>query len=381
MPWPEVSLMALRREFVVLAQQPGVNFRALCRRFTISRKTGYKWCRRAQQEGDAALQDRSRRPHTSPRQTPAPLEAAILALRAEFPAWGGRKLAHVAQVRAITPTPAPSTITAILRRHDQLDATRIGPCVWQRFEHPYPNALWQMDFKGHFATETCRCHPLTVLDDHSRYALVLQACPNERTDTVQAHLLTAFRRYGLPEALLMDNGAPWGDGPGSPYTPLGVWLIRLGVRLCHSRPYHPQTLGKDERFHQTLLAEVLRYRRFPDLAACQAAFETWREVYNTVRPHESLGDVPPIRRYAVSPRPYPEALPPIEYGPVDQVRKVQQGGIIHFHGREIRLCRAFAGEPVALRPTGVDGHFAVYYCHQNIAHVTLTVRPPERYDV
>src|SRR5699024_3964561 len=122
----------------------------------------------------------------------------------------------------------------------------------------WPNALWQMDFKGHFALQSGgRCHPLTVLDDHSRFNVVLAACANERTETVKAHLTTAFRRYGLPARMSMDNGAPWGQDFEHTLTPLVVWLLRLGVAVSHSRPYHPQTQGKDERFHKTLKAELL----------------------------------------------------------------------------------------------------------------------------
>ncbi len=122
-----------------------------------------------------------------------------------------------------------------------------------------PNALWQMDFKGHFAMLKGRCHPLTILDDHSRFCLGLQACANETIETTQIHLTHIFRRYGLPLALLCDNGGPWGSGyPHIELTKLTVWLIRLGIQVLHGRPAHPQTQGKDERFHRTLKAEVLQ---------------------------------------------------------------------------------------------------------------------------
>ena len=102
-----------------------------------------------------------------------------------------------------------------------------------------------MDYKGHFALDAGRCHPLTVLDDHSRFAVGLWACGDERADTVRACLTGAFRRYGLPARMLMDNGSPWGSNAAHPYTRLTVWLLRLGVQVSHGRPYHPQTQGKD----------------------------------------------------------------------------------------------------------------------------------------
>lgn len=376
MPWTEVTIMSQRLEFVTLASHPDANIRALCRRFQISPTTGYTWLARYQALGPTGLQDHSRQPQHSPTQTPAEVEARVVALRQAHPAWGGRTLAARLRAQGVTAVPAPSTITGILRRHGLLDPAVSGRhTAYQTFEHPTPNALWQMDFKGHFALEVGRCHPLTVLDDHSRFALVLEACADEQTPTVQAALGTAFRRYGLPHAMLTDNGAPWGDGPGSPYTRLGVWLLRLGIRIWHGRPYHPQTQGKDERFHRTLKAEVLLGRHFADLPACQQAFRAWRDVYNFERPHQALAYQTPGSRYQVSPRPYPEPLPAIEYGPDDAVRKVQQGGMLHFQGRIFSVSKAFTGMPVALRPHRTDGQYAVYFCHQQIAVLDLTTTP------
>ena len=244
MPWSEVSVMDLRLEFVMLAEQPGSNVSALCRRFGISRKTGYKWLGRA--GSGAALSDRSRRPRSNPRRTPEGMEAAVLAVRSDHPCWGGRKIARRLVDLGETDVPAPSTVTAILQRHGVALGQAGTPAAFQRFERSRPNELWQMDFKGHFALAQGRCHPLTVLDDCSRFNLCLAACGNEQGETVQGHLRAAFRRYGLPEWIIVDNDSPWGDGPNTPYTPLGVWFLRLGIGLSHSRPYHPQTLGKDE---------------------------------------------------------------------------------------------------------------------------------------
>ena len=376
MPWKEVSTMSQRHEFIRLAQQPGTSLRVLCRRFGISPPTAYKWLARYAAAGAEGLQDRSRRPHQMPQRTAAALEQAILHLRTAQPAWGGRKIHARLQTLGYRAVPAPSTITAILRRHGRLAPAASTPAAWQRFEHATPNALWQMDFKGHFPIGAGRCHPLTLLDDSSRFALCLQACANEQTATVQAHLRTTFRRYGLPVRLLMDNGAPWGDRAGSPFTPLTVWCLRLGIAISHSRPAHPQTLGKDERFHRTLKAELLQQRQFEDLAHCQQHFERWRNLYNLERPHEALGLAVPASRYQPSPRAFPEILPPIEYGPTDIVRKVQAAGRLSYRGRTWRVSKAFRGYPVALRPTTQDGLWRVYFCHQAISELDLR-HPPE----
>lgn len=370
MPWPEVSAMDLRSEFLFLARQEGANVSALCRRYGISRKTGYKWRGRAG-SGDGDVSDRSRRPYGSPSRTSASMEAAVLAVRAEHPRWGGRKIARRLRDLGLADVPAPSTVTAILHRHGiALDgAIPAGP--FQRFERDRPNELWQMDFKGHVALAQGRCHPLTVLDDHSRFSLCLTACANERGTTVQEHLVTAFRRYGLPEWIITDNGSPWGDTADRPYTPLGVWLLRLGIGISHSRPLHPQTMGKDERFHRTLKAEVLGGPPFADLARCQQAFDRWRQVYNTERPHDALALAVPASRYAPSLRLFPEQLAPIEYGPGHVVRRVQQGGWISFKGRDFRLPKAFAGYPVGLVPTAIDGQWMAIFASRRIAQVDL----------
>ena len=195
MPWSEVSIMDQREEFVRLARLEGRNMRALCRRYGVSPTTGYTWLRRYEAEGRDGLADRSRRPHRSPGETAPEIEAAVLALRDAHPAWGGRKLRQRLLRLGVAAVPAISTITEILRRHGRLEDDAVARHRgFQRFEHDAPNDLWQMDFKGHFALASGRCHPLTVLDDHSRFALGLEACADQRSATVQDRLTAVFRR-------------------------------------------------------------------------------------------------------------------------------------------------------------------------------------------
>ncbi len=364
--------MSQRLEFVTMAGQEGSPLAELCRRFGISRRIGYKWLKRYWQEGAPGLQDRSRRPRTSPIRTADSMEEAVLEVRADHTAWGGRKIKARLQALGWQEVPAASTITEILRRHGCLDPEEAEKHkAWNHFEAEAPNELWQMDFKGHFESAGGRCHPLTVLDDHSRYALGLQACPDEKGVTVQGHLISVFRRYGMPKRILVDNGAPWGSDGEHPFTPLAVWLMRQGIEVRHSRAYHPQTLGKDERFHRTLWAEVSQYCVGLSLETCQGRFEGWRKVYNFDRPHEALGMAVPASRYRPSWRSFQESLPPIEYGPQDQVRKVQQGGKISYGNREYALPKAFCGQAVALRPTAQDGVMEIFYCDHKIMHLDL----------
>jgi transposase InsO family protein len=372
MPWQEVTRMSLRLEFVTMARQEGSNLAEICRRFGISRKIGYKWLERYVREGITGLQDRSRRPQTSPRRTPDPMEEAVLEVREEHATWGGRKIKACLRTLGWQEVPAASTVTEILRRHGCIAREESEKHkAWNRFAAEAPNVLWQMDFKGHFESAEGRCHPLTVLDDHSRYALGLQACADEKGATVRGHLVSTFRRYGMPQRILVDNGSPWGSDGDHPFTLLTVWLMRQGIRVSHSRAYHPQTLGKDERFHRTLWAEVAQYCVGLDLEACQGRFEGWREVYNFERPHEALEMAVPASRYRPSSRNFQESLPPIEYGPGDQVRKVQQGGKISYGNREYALPKAFCGQSVALRPTPQDGVMEVFFCDQKIMHLDL----------
>jgi transposase InsO family protein len=379
MPWQARDTMSLRREFVELAVQEEANRRELCRRFGVSPKTAYKWLARYREQGGVALADRSRCPRHSPARTEERIETLVVELRRRHPAWGGRKIARRLTDLGYQDVPAPSTVTDILRRYSLIDdAASIQNTPWKRFEHAEPNQLWQIDFKGYFDTPGGRCHPLTLLDDHSRFNLVLNACATTDYRAVQPWLTVAFRRYGLPVRINADNGAPWGSPRAHEHgiSPLTVWLIRLGIRVSHSHPRHPQTNGKDERFHRSLKAEVLAGRSFADLPAVQIAFDRWRTVYNHERPHEALSLATPVTRYRVSPRPFPEVLAPIEYGPHDEVLTPSWHGWLSFRGRKLKMPKALQHQPVAFRPcTAEDGVFDVYFCHQRILHIDLRDDP------
>lgn len=373
MPWNPKDTMSLREEFVLLAQQEGANRRDLCRRYGISPQTAYKWLARYKQEGPMGLKDRSRRPRASPGQVDAKMDALVVQLRQEHPQWGGRKLSQRLQDLG-HPHVAPSTITSILHRHDLISPQASEQATpWKRFEHDAPNDLWQMDFKGHFQTTECVCHPLTVLDDHSRFNLAIQACDNQRYLTVRERLTGVFQRYGLPVRINTDNGQPWGASrqPGQ-LTDLAIWLIRQGIRISFSRPYHPQTNGKDERFHRTLKAEVLNGRGFHSLQHAQEAFDVWREIYNHQRPHEALQMATPTSRYRVSAKAYSACLPAIEYGPDDTVVTVKSNGELRFKEHRYKVSNPLRGQSVAIRPDETrDGLYDVFFVHHKLMQIDL----------
>ena len=370
MPWKDQSRVTIRREYVTRATQEGVNMTALCRQYGISRKTGYKWLGRGL-DGDVA--DRPRTPHHQPRRCAPEVEAAVVAMRERYPWWGGRKLEVKLRESGLTDVPRPSTITAILQRHGVLaPRQRRLPPATQRFEHATPHDLWQMDFMGHRPLVVPgRVHPLTILDDHSRVLLSLTACPHEQLETVWTLLAACFARYGLPRAILTDNGPPWGTSGDRGITRLDAWLRRLGIDLWHGRPRHPQTQGKVERIHETIRVEAFGTQTFRDLAAAQVGFDAFRMTYNLDRPHEALDYAVPMTRMAPSPRLLPDVLPEPVYAAEDAVRRVRGQGAIGFANRSWFVSRGLIGEDVAVRPTAEDGVFTVHFCHRQVGHIDL----------
>lgn len=363
--WKECDIVSERREFVELADVPGSNKSELCRRFGVSRKTGNKWYKRWKEEGEAGLQDRSRKPHSSPNKTPDSEEQLVLEVRDEHSTWGGRKIRRRLQNLGHQKVRAASTITEILRRNGLIDpdsSSKSGP--WNRFERSEPNDLWQVDFKGEFALSTGRkCYPLTILDDHSRYSLGIKACRNQRGPTVKQQMREVFKKYGIPLAIYVDNGNPWGTAyRDMRHTRFSLWLLRQDIEVIHGMPYHPQGRGKLERFHRTLKLESLQGRQFSSLKESQANFDRWRQVYNHERPHEALELDVPVSRYRVSDRSFHEATEPFEYSSRFQTRRLNNGGQFKFEGAVYRISEIYNDQRIGLSPTGTDGVWSIHYC-------------------
>lgn len=385
MPFESKTVMEQRLEFCMLAIKEKANISDLCKRFQISRPIGYKWLKRFMQFGITGIEDLSRKPKTSPFRTKTEIEQYLVSLRKENPEWGSKKIHKILinqERQAIYPfedIPCKNTITSIFARNGLISEEKKSKSQrWKRFEYEEPNALWQMDFKGFFQLlDQSRCYPLTILDDHSRFNVGLFACKNEHHETVKKHLIDVFRKYGLPEMILSDNGPPWGTAghDASDQIPaisqIEKWLIRLNIKPIHGHAYHPQTQGKEERFHRTLKAEVLKYEQFKSQQQCQHRFDKWREKYNCQRPHEAIGQEVPVTRYKQSTRPYPEVLPSIEYDSSDIIRKVDGRGAISFKNDVFRVGKAFVGDIVALRSTIVDLQFDVYFCNHRIRSINL----------
>lgn len=366
MPREETCAMTERMKFILEWERGEEGMTELSRRAGISRRTGYKWVGRYQAEGAAGLVERSRAPHRRRGQIAEEVAERLLAERAAHPRWGPRKL--VARLQQVEPTaawPAASTVGALLSRAGLTVPRRkraratpsggspLGECV-------DANTVWCADFKGQFATGDGQiCYPLTISDGASRYLLRCQGLPAIDGGRVQPLFEATLREYGLPLAIRTDNGPPFASVGLAGLTPLAVWLVELGIRLDRGRPGHPQDNGRHERMHRTLKAETAN----PPAAtfrAQQAAFDHFRHEYNTIRPHEALGQRPPATSYTSSPRAFPSRIRPPEYPTADHVKRVRPNGTIRWRGSEIYLAVPLSGRPVGLTDLG-DGRWEVAF--------------------
>jgi len=368
--------MEQKQEFITLLNK-GLTMTELCSRFSISRRTGYKWKKRFEEQGISGLHDRSRRPRQSPNKTSNQLEELIIRIRKKDPDWGGKKIREILQRdHCFRSLPSVTTINNIIKRNGLIQPNNsIKSKNFQSFEYELPNQLWQMDFKGDFVmSNEKRCFPLTIVDDHSRYNICLDALSNQQYNLVRRHLKVVFKKYGLPQAILCDNGNPWGmsglNKNEARITKLEKWLMKLNVRMIHGRPYHPQTQGKLERYHRTLKLELISKSRFRNITHSQKHFEKWKHKYNHYRPHESLNQLVPAKKYTPSLRSFTEKLLKPEYLESDEKRKVDEKGTISFKGNNIRVGKALYGEYVALRPKN-NREYSVYFMWKEIKTIHL----------
>jgi transposase InsO family protein len=363
MPWKEATTMSQKEEFIRRALKKAGPFKELCAEYKISRETGYKLLQRYISEGLKGLEPKSRTPHHSPLKTSRELEEKILKIRVQYPTWGGRKIYSHLMKKGVADLPSPSTISDILKRNGYIsEEESLKRQALGRFEREHANDLWQMDFKGKFQLATKEsCFPLTILDDHSRFSPCIKACANEQYLTVKERLIQIFEQYGLPKQFNVDNGNPWGNSQLFKHTQLTVWLMRLRVRVTHSRPRHPQTNGKLERFHRTLKKDVLSQHIITDFEHAQLLFDEWREIYNYQRPHQAIDMLVPANRYKPSERSMPNTLEPIEYSDDALVRKVRGNGRVSYKGEEYLVGEAFAGHEVELKPNPLGYEFDVFF--------------------
>ena len=377
MPWRETCAMDERLRFIVEAMAPGALMSAVCGRYGISRKTGYKWLSRYRAEGLAGLTERSRAPGRRPWAISWEVAEVVLSLRRSHPTWGPRKLrAYLQSAAPETVWPSASTIGELLQRHGLVRPRgyrrRTPPMTVPFGECTEPNDVWCADFKGWFRTgDGRRCEPLTVTDAVSRYALVCQAVARTDRAHVQPLLEDAFRRHGLPGALRTDNGPPFASRGLGGLSRLAVWLAKLGVRPERIRPGKPQENGRHERFHRTLKHETAAPPA-PTLAEQQARFDAFTRTYNQERPHEALGQVPPARVYGPSPRVMPDHVAEPVYPDAMAVRRVRSNGEIKWRGQLVFLSEALVGEPVGLADHPAEDGWIIHFADLPLAHLVMS---------
>ena len=375
MPWKRMDVSEQRVQFVIRAASGKETMQELCREFGISRPTGYVWRRRYEQAGSiTGLGERSRRPWRSPRRTAAGKEERVVTLRQET-GWGAKKLQILlAEEELALPV---RTIHRILKRRGLVSAEDVHAAAVERFERAQPNELWQMDGKGEYRTRDGVCYPLSILDDHSRYAVGLYALPAFSAERVQECLVRTFQCYGVPEAMLMDHGSQWWSSTnGYGLTWLSVRLIEQGIQLHFGRIGHPQTQGKVERFHRTLDEAIEHEGRPQELAEWEPTLARFRQRYNEVRPHEALGMKRPAERYRPSARAYQPHPPEWEYPEGSEVRRLNTQGCLDYGRKRWFVCEALASQRVRLEH--LDGKLLVSYRHMYVREIDLgtgTSRP------
>lgn len=368
MPWAVSDVMDQRIRFIIEATRPGAKLAPVCHRFGISRPTGYLWLKRYEKEGLTGLNDRSRRPHHSPNRTPPEAESLVLDYQKKY-GEGAKKIAcYLAEDEGIQ-LPA-ITVHRILKRHGKVGVPKNGSAATRRFERDTPNALWQIDFKGPFEQAGTPCYPLSLLDDHSRYAVGLYALARPNGELTFAAIKQTLKEFGLPDAMLMDHGSPWWSTTnGYGLTWLSVALIKQGIRLHWSGVGHPQTQGKVERFHRSLKAAINHRGGVSKWDEWQKAFDDYQTHYNHKRPHEALEMKTPASRYTPSSRSYNPDPPTWEYPEDAVVRRLSVHGCLNWESRYYFVCEAMSHEWVAIWE--FDGKLLVQFRHLFVREIDL----------
>lgn len=374
MPWIETCVMEERIKFVMTLREGTYSMSELCRAYTISRKTGYKWLDRYEQGGLRALTDRSCAPHHHPHEISDFVKDSILAIKARFPRWGARKIR--ARLEHLYPGwehyPAVSTIGLFLRKEGLTNSrkarSRCSPTESPLTEGRYSNHVWCADFKGHFKTGNGqRCNPLTISDHCSRYLLCCRHLDRANYAFTRRQFERTFREYGLPEVIRTDNGAPFGSVGLCGLSRLSYWWIRLGIHPERIEPGHPEQNGRHERLHRTLKAHTTRPAA-ATLRSQQKRFDGFCLEYNEHRPHEALQMRTPSSHYGQSPRSYPGRLPSIEYPSRMRVTRVQWHGDIAYSGRRLFITENLSDEYIGIEQISEDCSL-LWYCTYLLGHI------------
>lgn len=364
MPWESKTVEELRKEFVLAAKE-SKNFSSLCREFGITRKTGYKWVERF--ENNLELKDRSKKPKIIANKTPVEIEKVILDLRKDNPGWGAKTIKKVLENHGHENIPCVKTVNNILNRNgciSETESLKHKPFV--RFEKDHCNEMWQTDFKGEFLTKDKKyCFPLDIIDDHSRFLIKIKPLTSTANAVIPC-FKEAFYEYGMPNAVLSDNGCQF-SGFRQGYTQFEKWLMNHNVLPIHGRIKHPQTQGKIERFHRTMKQELLNHNVFENAFEADKALQNWRLKYNNIRPHEALNMKCPAEVYTPSDRTYTDKIEKYEYGGQYHVIKVNSWGYVRFHKWQVYLSETMIDEYIEIRENPLGDSFVACYRNFKIA--------------
>lgn len=365
MPWSNLSPMDHKTQFIADFLRHSQSISELCLHYGISRKTAYKWIARYQQDSIRGLEDRSRKPKSCPHQTDPDIVEALLDARRLHPTWGSKKLLKLLSKRHPDRIwPARSTVCDLLARHGLVKKARHRRLI----SHPgkpssiiaAPNQVWCADFKGQFKTKDgLYCYPLTITDGFSRYLLGCQALLTTACADAKVVFQKTFREFGLPERIRTDNGVPFATVSLARLSSLSAWWIQLGILPELIEPGKPQQNGRHQRMHRTLKAETTRPAA-GNLRAQQRKFNSFREEYNYVRPHEALNLETPASIYCLSPRQFPQKLAALEYPAHFETRYVSHNGGIRWNCDWVNVSITCAGQWVGLEEID-DGIWNVYF--------------------
>jgi transposase InsO family protein len=332
----------------------GTGVSEVAERLGVSRQAIYDWQARYREDPAAGLNDRSRRPHTSPSRTPSEIEQRVLEERKRW-GFGSKKiLRRLQDEQPEVAWPPRSTIDAIFKRAGVVPARRktmrrrFAPAEARRsYQDAAPGEVMTADYKGQFRLRNGRyCYPLLVADPVSRYLFACDAFTSISLEQTWASLVRVFQKNGLPNMLHTDNGVPFGTSGHGRFSTISVRLMKYGIQPIYSRPGHPEDNGRHERLNRTLL-EGTAIHPAKDNAGQQILFDNFRRMFNQERPHESLEQDRPAARHRPSPRPFPRREPVLEYEPHFETKYVDQKGRIYWAGERLYFSDAFATEHIA----------------------------------
>ena len=365
MPWSNLSPMDQKTQLIADFLRHSRSITELCLHYCISRKTAYKWINRYNHDSLSGLVDRSRKPKSCPHQTEPDLVDALLEARHHHPTWGAKKLLKLlSRQHPNRLWPARTTVCDLLARHGLVKKTR-------KRRHPShpgkpssviaaPNQVWCADFKGQFKTKDgLYCYPLTITDGFSRYLLGCQALTTTACASAKPVFEKVFRQFGLPDRIRTDNGVPFATVSLARLSSLSAWWVQLGIVPELIEPGKPQQNGRHERMHRTLKAETTRPAA-GNLRAQQRKFNSFREEYNQLRPHEALNLETPASVYKTSTRPFPKRLPALEYPAHYETRYVSHNGGIRWNSDWVNVSITCAGQYVGLEEID-NGIWNVYF--------------------